>query len=45
MSQLEVYSNKIYEQSFVCVAGVGAVVNPATFNGSSNIIYDMSHDL
>ena len=38
MSQLEVYSNKIYEQSFVCVAGVGAVVNPTNFSGSSRLL-------
>ena len=38
MSQLEVYSNKIYEQSFVLVAGVGAVVNPAEFSASSRLL-------
>jgi hypothetical protein len=38
MSQLETADNKIYEQSFVLVAGVGAVVNPATFNASSRLL-------
>jgi len=38
MSQLEVYSNKIYEQSFVLVVGVGAVVNPAEFSASSRLL-------
>jgi len=38
MSQLEVYSNKIYEQSFVLIGGVGAVVNPAEFSASSRLL-------
>lgn len=38
MSQLEVASNKIFSQSFVCVAGVGAVVNPADWNGSCRLL-------
>ena len=38
MSQLEVYSNKIYEQSFQLIAGVGAVVNPTNFNASSRLL-------
>jgi len=38
MSQLEIASNEIYSQSFVCVAGVGAVVTPADFDGSSKLL-------
>ena len=38
MSQLEIADNKIYEQSFQLVAGVGAVVNLTTFNGSSKLL-------
>jgi hypothetical protein len=38
MSQLEIASNKIYSQSFVLIAGVGAVVTPADFDASSKLL-------
>ena len=38
MSQLEIADNKIYAQSYVLIAGVGAVVTPADFDGSSRLL-------
>jgi len=39
MSQLEVYKNRVFSQTFVAlVAGVGAVVTPANYNASSELL-------
>jgi hypothetical protein len=38
MSQLETADNKIYSQSYVLIAGVGAVVNPADWDASCKLL-------
>jgi hypothetical protein len=38
MAQLEVSQNKIYVETFLTIAGVGAVATPANFNATSQLL-------